>query len=298
MRTPASSRSAPSLALTAGALTSSSSRTPPSPRRLKQEVKQMRRLDPDLSQNKALDLAAQARGWASFKSLERDWSTDRADRRGVVITLSASWIDPKDRQGYRGHLHAQVPLSEPWENFVPLTVRRYTPTLGKFLIVRKDRTRLSNPEPYASFESCAHNLRKAAHRLMFMDVARVWPGRLTGAKKAFRGDPHQMFSSMSYPNQDHETLWCDPATQMYFLLNEPYQVDLEKQTPVLQARAMLVHTTTEWTTYAPTLGSLAQLIAPDFEKQNFNTLVARTMSLPARFREIRITDDAGEDVII
>lgn len=258
----------------------------------------MRRLAPDLSQNKALDLAAQARGWTSFKSLERDWNIDRANHQGAIVTLTASWMDVKDRQRYSGHLHAQVRLSEPWESFVPLAVRRYTPTLGNFLIVRKDRSRLANPEPYASFESCAHNLRKAAHRLVFMDVARVWPGRLTNAKKAFRGDPHQMFSSMSYPNQDHETLWCDPASQMHFLLNEPYQVNLEKQTPVLQARAMLVHTTTEWTTYAPRLGSLAQLIAPEFERENFDRLVLRTKSLPARFRQIQVTDDAGSFVDI
>lgn len=297
MRFPVSPRLALSPALAQETRTSFSPQIPPSPRRLKQEAKQIRRLDPSLRQGEALDRAARARGWANFKTLERDWHADRAKRQGVVITLTASWLDFEGRGGARGQMQAQVLLSEPWENFVPLTVRRYTPTLGKFLIVRKDRTRLVNPEPYASLVSCAHNLRKAAHRLVFMDVARVWPGRMTGAKKAFRGDSHEMLSSR-YPNQDHETLWRDPATQMYFLLNEPYQVDLEKQTPVLQAREMLVHTTTEWTTYAPALGSLAQLIAPEVEEKNFNELVRRTKGLPARFRQIKITDDSGEEVII
>ncbi|WEL99007.1 hypothetical protein [Delftia tsuruhatensis] len=261
----------------------------PSPKRLKNEAREIRRHDPQLSQGAALDQAANARGLPSYKIVERAWrSRDRASSAHAV-TLTASWGERG--RGDWGRIHANVALSEPWANFLPLTDRRHIRSLGRFHIVRGDRTRLVSPEDYASFLSCAHHLSKAARQLVFVDALRVLPVSLAKTVAAFRGDPHRMLSSR-YPDQDHESLWRDPATGLHFILNEPYQVDQEKQAPILAERGMVAFTTHDWTLHNPA-GTLAQLIAPVSDQTLLHALSKRAQTLPARFDEITFADDDG-----
>lgn len=266
----------------------------PSPKRLKNEARKIRLRDPQLSQGAALDLAANARGLPSYKVVERAWrSRDRASSAHAV-TLTASWADRG--RGDWGRIHANVALSEPWANFLPLTDRRNIRSLGRFHIVGGDRTRLASPEDYASFLSCAHYLSKAARQLVFVDALRVLPVSLAKTVAAFRGDPHRMLSSR-YPDQDHESLWRDPATGLHFILNEPYQVDEEKQAPILAERGMVAFTTHDWTLHNPA-GTLAQLIAPVSDQKLLHALSKRGQTLPARFDVITFTDDDGRQLDI
>jgi len=147
---------------------------------------------------------------------------------------------------------------------------------------------------FTSALSCMHNLSKAARQLVFVDELRVHPASLSKTVAAFDGDPHKMLSER-YPNQDHETLWCDPASGFHFILNEPYDVDATKQARVLASRSMETHTTREWTTHNP-MGTLAQLIAPQKDVGSLTTLIARSQNLPQRFAQIRFTDQDGAPV--
>lgn len=52
---------------------------------------------------------------------------------------------------------------------------------------------------------------------------------------------------------------------LHFILNEPYQLDQQKQAPILAERGMVAFTTRDWTTHNPA-GTLAQLIAPVSEQ--------------------------------
>lgn len=262
----------------------------PSPRRLKNEAKKLRRQDGELTQLAALDLAATARGWPSYKAFEREWRKQPSiDRRHFLVTLSAQWSDRLNSA--RGTMQAHVQLSEPWWNFLSLAERRQIGTLGDFHIVRADRSRLAATDEYTSWISCAHNLSRAARKLVFIDVMRVLAASQSKAIAAFQGDPHRMLSS-HYPNRDHETLWWDPATGLHFILNEPYQIDSDKQNRVLAAREMVAHTTQEWTIHNPS-GTLAQLIAPMRNEPELMVLVQRSNALPARFRQIVFTDNEG-----
>lgn len=264
----------------------------PSPRRIKQEAKRLRLQSPTTTQCQALDLAAQARGWASYKAFERAWRA--SDRHSAyVVTLSARWFD---HGGAGGQLHAHVPLFEPWDRHLPLAMRRNIYTLGRFHISRGDRTHLVARESFSSWLTCVHNLSKAARQLVFVDAMRVHPSSFAQMVRAYSDDPYKVLTDR-YPNQDHESLWCDPKTGLHFILNEPYQVDLGKQSAVLEAKEMLTYTTRDWTIHNPA-GTLAQLIAPSANSTSFEHLVQRSLSLPNRFSRIEFIDQAGEPVAV
>lgn len=263
----------------------------PSPRRIKNEAAQIHRATPSIKHLDALDRAAKARGWPNYTSVERAWKKSGRARNTYVVRLTARWVD---RGGARGTLNAEVRLSGPWENHMPLPVRRRIYTLGQFHISRGNRSHLVAGTAFSSAMSCMHNLSKAARQLVFVDELRVHPALLSKTVAAFDGDPHKMLSDR-YPNQDHETLWCDPASGFHFILNEPYNVDTAKQTPVLAARGMEVHTTREWTVHNP-MGTLAQLIAPRKDAESLTNLFKRGQNLPQRFALIRFTDQDGTAV--
>lgn len=263
----------------------------PSPRRIKLEAKQIRLQSPTIKHLEALDLVSKARGWPSYKALERAWVASGRGQSDHQVVLTARWVD---RNGVHGALHAHVPLSEPWENHLPLTVRRQVSTLRQFHIFKGDRAKLVAKTDFASAVSAMHNLSKAARQLVFVDALRVHPASFSKTVEAFDGDPYKMLTER-YPNQDHETLWCDPASGLHFILNEPYQVDTTKQGSVLTGKQMVVHTTREWTIHNPE-GTLAQLIARSADESLFQQILKRTQRLPARFNQISFSDDAGDPV--
>lgn len=260
-----------------------------SPRRLKTEAEQFRLHQSHLSHLAALDNAAKARGWSSYKAYERAWRLQKAGDDGYAVTLSARWFDQSTKA--RGSMYARVTLDEPWANFLPLVERRRISVLQDFRILRGDRTRLIATEAYPSWHTCAHSLSKAARQLVFVDTMRVLPASLKKAVKAFRGDPHRMLTS-SFPNGDHESVWFDPQSGLHFILNEPYQVNHDKQGPVLAVREMVAFTTREWTIHNPE-GTLAQLIGPMQDQGMLETLFQLSKALPARFEKIVFNDDEG-----
>jgi hypothetical protein len=277
------------------------SRTPllgtklPSPRRLKTEAEHLQRHHhPELRYLAALNQVAKARGWSSYTAYERAWHAQRTVGREYVVTLSARWFDCTTNA--RGSIHAHARLTEPWANFLPLAERRRIGTLGRFHILHADRSRLVAPEASASWRSCAHTVSKATRQLVFLDVMRVLPASQAKAVAAFRGDPHRMLTGR-YPSCDHDSLWCDPATGLYFILNEPYQIDHGAQDPVLESREMEAFTTRDWTIHNPE-GTLAQLIAPVQDKELFTALVNRSQALPTRFSQITFNDDEGQQLDI
>lgn len=265
----------------------------PSPRRIKQEARQIRRREPTTKQGAALDRAAQARGWSSYKAFERDWRNSDRGQVDHQVTLVARWVE---RNRSHGVLRALVPLSEPWDNHLPLPLRRRIGALRQFHIVQGDRTRLVAHEAFTTELSCIHTLSKAARQLMFVDVMRVHPASIARAEKAFDGDPYGMLTTR-YPDMDHQTLWCVPANGLHFILNEPYDIDQVKQGPVLAARQMVEHTSRDWTTHNPE-GTLAQLIARSEDSQLFDQLVKRSNLMPERLSQIHFSDGTGAEVTL
>ena len=270
--------------------TPSSGHQTPSPRRLKNEASQLRLNDPQLGQHAALNAVAKARGWSSYKAIERAWRANSKMRIVHAVTLTSRWEDK--RHGGSGKLHAIVLLAEPWANFLPLDARRRVSELGKFHIFRRDRTHLVAPANSPSFHSCVHKLSKAARQLVFIDALRVLPASAAKVVDAYQGDPQRILCK-SYPNQDHESLWFDPATGLHFILNEPYQIDEAKQKLALQSRKMHALSTREWTIHNPE-GTLAQLIAPASDRTQLEALSKRGEVLAARFAEITFSDGEGQ----
>lgn len=265
-----------------------------SPRRLKTEAEQLRLLQPRLRHLPALDHAAKARGWPSYKVYERAWRMRKADDEGYVVKLSARWLDRATKT--HGSIHARAVLDEPWPNFLPLAERRRISVLRDFRVFRGDRSHLLATEAYASWHSCAHNLSKAIRQIVFVDTMRLLPASLKKAVHAFRGDPHRMLTS-SFPNSDHESVWFDPKSGLHFILNEPYEVNHEKQNLMLASREMVAFTTREWTIHNPA-GTLAQLIGPAQDEAMLAELFLRSNALPLRFDKINFNDDEGRQLAI
>ncbi len=265
-----------------------------SPRRLKNEAKQLRQLHPELSHLAALDEIAKARGWSSYKAVERAWKAREPASPGFLVTLSARWVDQATNA--QGVMYSHVALTEPWANFLPLAARRQMGTLRDFRILHADRSQLVGSERYLSWLSCAYALSKASRQLVFVDAMRVLPTSHAKAVKAFRGDPHRMLTSR-YPDSDHESLWFDPETGLHFILNQPYQVDHLKQDEVLASREMTALTTRDWTLHNPQ-GTFAQLIAPVQDRMMLAEVFQRSKALPTRFSQITFTDDEGRKLDI
>jgi hypothetical protein len=260
-----------------------------SPRRLKNEAKRIRKTQPELSHYGALNEAARTRGGSNYKTSQKAWL---AQSTSHVIRLTADWVD---RSSY-GRIHALVPLSEPWPNFLTLSERRCIYTLGKFRIANKGRTHLRAMRNLGSLHACVLELSKAARQLVFVDVMRVRPAWQSSTLLSFRGDPHKVLTER-FPSQDHETLWCDPTNDLHFILNEPYNLNEEKQSQYLASKDMVVHTAHDWPIHNPE-GTLSQLIAPAWRQKDLSVLCERSTSLPQRFNQISFIDDENRPLAI
>lgn len=259
----------------------------PSPRRLKNEARQLQRQQPGLDYRDALNVVAKRHGFPTYKHFERAALAQNGSTFAHQVTLCAQWAERPG--GQRGLMSAHIQLSEPWANFLTLDERRGIWGQRAYQISRGNRGSLVAKEPYASRESCISNLSKAARQLVFVDAVRLRPASLARTAQAFGGDPHGLLAGR-FPNSDHETLWHDPTSGAHLILNEPYQVDAERQGAALAACDMVALTARTWTTHNPE-GTLAQLIAPVKDQPVLERLFARAKSLPARFARIVFTDE-------
>lgn len=255
----------------------------PSPRRLKQQAKELQRVDPLLQHKSALNGLVQQLGYRSYDHYLEQWKLiDTNDRMTANVTLSARWEDQRLRD--RGTMDARVNLSAPWWHFLPLSDRRSIRSHWNFRISSSGRDRLIAKHSFASEHSCLLNLNKAIRQLIFVDAMRVLPGGSPDLRNVYRRtDDERLASKLEY--LDHDSAWYEPASGVSFLLNEPYQVDTLRQAEVFSKRGFKAWTTWEWTTHNPE-GTCAQLIARTDHSKVLEQLAARSAVLPSRFNSI------------
>lgn len=205
----------------------------------------------------ALDLASKHASFENFRHAQHVLSV--APARPAVsahpLWLSAYW---EDKQGGSGRETLRLKVSAPLASMAtPRELSKCGP-LSRFKIVAPDHLvyRLVSTGQEAGRTAVC----RAARALQFMSATGLRPA--TNASKAY--PPKDRYSSI--PGADHTSIWRDPATDIYLMADEPYELAL----PGVQAarNAWLEHHGYEIATpgwrgmYAPHAGARLYLVAP------------------------------------
>lgn len=227
--------------------------------------------------HEAQDIAAQRAGYENLRHAQ-----NALDGAGLAAApkpshrtfITAYWKDRKS--GAKGRETLAIMLSCPWANLVKPVQLKLHRSLDDFRGEGSDhlaRTDLLDGQSAARRAVCG-----AARGLLFMDATKLRPSK--GHSRAYPGG-----SSMnSIPGRDHESVWYDPVTKGYVLVDEPYDASAQSKASERMAWAQrhdydLVKPA--WPgMYAPDLGSRIYLASPRAAGVPLADLVAALDSLP------------------
>ncbi len=209
---------------------------------------------------RALDDAAQAAGFQNFRhasNVLRTVSKPGLSRPAHRLYLTAYW---KDREaGASGRETLTISLSTPWNGLItPLQLQNHR-ALVNLRVEGPDHLvggHLHSTQSEARRAACA-----AARALHFTDATKLRPSK--SHSRAFPGGQ----SSNAVPGRDHYSVWYDRETKRYLLVDEPYEMTVERLAQEREAWAKRNGFTIvkpEWAgMYAPDIGSRLYLIADE-----------------------------------
>lgn len=197
---------------------------------IRQLAKKLRR-ERNIPHRRALDLASVQAGFENFvhakRCLESEQATPALSPPGVFRAfLSIHWSAPS--AGAREVL--QVTLSRPLSALVPTTLVASAPHLAGFRMEYEDH--LAHLTPVDSKAAARDVLRKATRTIRFMEATGLQPAPPM-RQGALRRELHQL------PGADHGSLWIDPSTSGWTLLDEPHaRVRTPRRDEWLQRRGL------------------------------------------------------------
>ena len=136
------------------------------------------------------------------------------------VFITAYWIDGSDQGRETLEMELRIPLSELVR---PATFNRKA-TLRPFRIAGPDH--VVRREPTARQHSARSTVCHVARVLRFMEATGLEPAD-GNWKRALKGVP----VNRQLPGQDHASVWCDPASEGFLLVDEPYGHDPEEIAP-------------------------------------------------------------------
>ncbi|SCX28585.1 hypothetical protein DSM25558_4510 [Agrobacterium sp. DSM 25558] len=170
----------------------------------------------------ALDLAANAANYANFRNAQRVFNAAVPADSPPYVLLTRYWMDTTGRRSGRETLRINLPR--------PLLEIYWKPELKKvrgleeFRKVANDHFVCDLVDPSQSY--ARERLCTSERSLRFMEHTGLRP--LRNPQKAYQNGS----VNDELPDRDHTTLWVDPASGQFILIDEPYA-----QSPDEEARA-------------------------------------------------------------
>lgn len=227
---------------------------------------------------KALDTAAMAAGFQNFrhaKNCLRDSLVRSASSPRHHLYLTAYWKDTATGTAIRETL--VLSMSAPWSELLAQAQLGNHWALMYFRPEASDhlaREILLRTQSAARRAVCA-----AARALQFMDATRLRPSK--SYSRAYPGGRPMN----AIPGKRHPSVWFDPGTKRYLLVDEPYDEDVDVKLAERQAWAQehgFVVTKPEWAgIYAPDLGTRLYLVAHQTKGVPLEPIVEALGKIPA-----------------
>ncbi|QBB69357.1 hypothetical protein ELE36_02625 [Pseudolysobacter antarcticus] len=200
-------------------------RHPTSLKGIKHAAQQLRRRQP-MKHATALDMVARQAGFQSYRHALNASSSNVVPASPLhpaqpqhMTYVTAYWFDK--RTGARGRETLKVSLSKPLAAIVTRYQTTYCRGLMGFLRPKPNHLRLSLrelPQKAAQEAICV-----AARTLAFMDATGMVPSNRV--KMAYPGGNRRDL----IPYMDHESIWIDPVTLRYLVVDEPYEGRLMRE---------------------------------------------------------------------
>lgn len=170
------------------------------------------KVEQGIQHTQALSAAAQVAGYENFRHAQNVLKGLPRSPRHLVF-LTAYWRDKKT--GEKGRETLRLLLDEPWSELIRPVQFRNLRALSRFMAEGPDhlaRTEWAESQSHARDQVC-----HAARTLQFICATRLQPS--SGHSRAFPGG-----SSMNaVPGRDHYSIWFDPSSRRYLLVDEPYE---------------------------------------------------------------------------
>jgi len=168
---------------------------------------------------KALDIAARAASYENYAHALKQLTKAKPNKSGHPLYFSVFWYD-RSSPGYKsGREVLEVHLSKPLLDIASKKELGKTPGVGWFRLASPDhlvRDRIGHSQDEAINAIC-----KAVRTLKFIEATGLKPSTDYEAAYPDRN------SDNSLPNTDHDTLWHDPETGQFILVDEPYPQSLD-----------------------------------------------------------------------
>ncbi|MDO7931077.1 hypothetical protein Q6A26_19030 [Xanthomonas euvesicatoria pv. eucalypti] len=232
----------------------------------------------------ALDVAAIESGFQNFRHAQNQ-AGPPVNAHAFPVTLFGPW---RDKDGLRGLETLTISLPKPWQEAIPrnrLAHSRYT----HYFDVGSEPNMLASKRIHDSQDRARVVVCGAARTLLF--AAATGLRESSGHSRAYPrerghwwGNSNPERNHRHIPGQDHISVWFDPATKRYLIVDEPYgeRADREQEN---RDRWCAYHgysmVRPSWPgMYAPDIGSRFYLFSSDEKGIPLGPIVAALNALP------------------
>lgn len=184
-------------------------------KRLAKSIKRER----SLSHLKSLDEAARQAGFHNFRHAQNTLPVGGARRTAKThpLFITAYWRNRGGRG--KGRETLEIQLSLPWESLVTKSQLKRERTLMRFRGDAPDHLELI--DDVDSQERARDMVCAAARAMQFIDATKLRP-----SSKPYRKFHH---AGSRLPAVDHATDWVDPTTSRMLVIDEPYDLSVERE---------------------------------------------------------------------
>ena len=180
---------------------------------IKRHAKQLKKAN-EVPHHEALDLAARNASFENFAHARNQIQSLNLTNSGYQLFFTVYWSDRNSEKYKAGREVLEINLSMPLLELARKSEFKNSSGLGGFRLAMSDHfvcDHLSQSQDGARSLIC-----KAVRVLMFMEATGLKPSKDYKAGYPNRDHLNKL------PKADHSTVWYDPATEQFILIDEPY----------------------------------------------------------------------------